>query len=470
MLQILGGMALFVLLENQMKRFTRIFFALLVSIAIISLSGCTDEQVALRTSNVDKGLAAVQQLTDQSLLTRVALVAVSPDVRKAAVGKLTDQSLLAKVALEAEDSDVCEAAVRKLTDQSLLAKVALEAWDPGVREAAVEKLTDQYPLAKIATTGSHLFSSTRLAAIKKLTDQSLLAKIIVENTIQGVREAAFETLTDQSLLAKLALEDEGLDVHEAAISRLTEPAMLARLSTTNGDGRTQLIHKLILAFDNVPDEHRVRLINSILPAVRVLSDPEIVNIVGEIVSVRTIWSSRSASYWGVKAKGGNKSGELFKCSVKLKNLSESLSHTWSTFFPTSTSHLAFEFAKINAGDILGPAFERLPQSLLTKIAVKDGDSTVRIAAIEKLTDQSLLAKVAVEGKDRSVRIAAIEKLTDQSTLAKVAVEGKDQSVRRAAVNKLTDQPTLAKIVIEDKDRFVRGAARERLNALRDTEN
>ena len=66
-----------------------------------------------------------------------------PKVRLAAVEKLTDEAMLAKVALEDESWDVRRTSIEKLTDQALLAKVAVEATDWTVRKIAITKLTDQ---------------------------------------------------------------------------------------------------------------------------------------------------------------------------------------------------------------------------------------------------------------------------------------------------------------------------------------
>jgi len=49
----------------------------------------------------------------------------NPYTREAAVEKLTDQAVLAKVAVEDESFFVSESAVNKLTDQALLAKMAV---------------------------------------------------------------------------------------------------------------------------------------------------------------------------------------------------------------------------------------------------------------------------------------------------------------------------------------------------------
>ncbi len=51
-------------------------------------------------------IAAVERLTDQALLARIALEDTVAYVRRAALLKLTDQAVLLKVALEDMDEEV----------------------------------------------------------------------------------------------------------------------------------------------------------------------------------------------------------------------------------------------------------------------------------------------------------------------------------------------------------------------------
>jgi hypothetical protein len=106
--------------------------------------------------------------------------------------------------------------------------------------------------------------------------------------------------------------------------------------------------------------------------------------------------------------------------------------------------------------LVGCATEHSKPALLAKIAVEDGAWTVRLAAVERLTDQALLAKIAVEDKAWTVRRAAVERLTDQALLARIAAEDEAWTVRRAAMVKLayqavklSDQEAAAPVTEED---------------------
>lgn len=148
---------------------------------------------------------AIDELTDQAILVKVAQEDEDNFCGSYAVGKLTDQSLLTKLAVEGKDYSIRYAAVGKLTDQSLLAKFAVEDKDSGVRCSAVRKLTDQSLLAKIAVKDEE--ANVRKAAVSKLTDQSVLARVAEGDANWEVRRAAVHGLTDQTVLTRIRLND-----------------------------------------------------------------------------------------------------------------------------------------------------------------------------------------------------------------------------------------------------------------------
>jgi len=85
-------------------------------------------------------IKTVERTTDQGKLAEIALSADNDDkVRLAAVEKLTDQVALAKLAVDEKNESTRHAAVRKLSDQTLLAKCATEDTNEEIRRTAVEK-------------------------------------------------------------------------------------------------------------------------------------------------------------------------------------------------------------------------------------------------------------------------------------------------------------------------------------------
>ena len=194
-------------------------------------------KIAFNEQNPDVRQAAVYKLTDQALLTKIAEGDNNEYVRSAAVINLTDQAVLARIAIEANDFgfDVREAFLH-LTDQALLARIAVEARNADVRVNAVKDLTDQALLAKIAVEAKN--ADVRATAVQDLTNQALLAKIAVEDNSTSVRATAVYKLTDQALLAKFAVEDKSSDVRVTAVEKLTDQMLLAKVAVEARDPDT----------------------------------------------------------------------------------------------------------------------------------------------------------------------------------------------------------------------------------------
>jgi len=409
-------------------------------------------------ANNPERLWAVYALEDHRYLAKVALEADDPQVRSGAAWKLTeagaDQALLANVALQAEDSVVGLKVLRNVTDSALRAKIAMEALNSDVALAAldqmeyveeeldvVKKMTHQARLAEIAVRNySH---EVRLAAVKNLSEQALLAKVAIQAGDSGVglpdpsmfydsaglpgkipvqtrdsdvRMGALWKITAPALLAKLAVEAGDSSVRLGAVSMLTDRALLAKVAAEARDSDIAVIAedgRTIGAFDSIPQAHRIRLMRAIIPAIRVLTDPDIVTAVGKIISIRTTWLKTSATYdFGLQTLWG----EQFGCSIQLEKLSTPLHRYWTTNFPVTvslplngTAQLFFP-AKVNAADLLGPVVDRLPQGVLERLAVQDHDREMRQLAVVKLTDQAVLAKLAVEDADEEIRQTARERL------------------------------------------------------------
>jgi TPR repeat protein len=125
---------------------------------------------------------------------------------KAEVDKITDQKQLAQLAEEPPVSknydpynDRRKLAVEKITDQSVLIRVATHDIQPLVRVAAIKRLTDQPTLAEIAirhTEGGYAgyydywdcpgpYRNVSWYAVCSLHDQALLAKVAIEAPGQG---------------------------------------------------------------------------------------------------------------------------------------------------------------------------------------------------------------------------------------------------------------------------------------------
>ena len=112
------------------------------------------ENIAINDESSEVREAAVEIVANQTVLSNIAVNDVDADIRKAAMLKLDNQDLLANTAAQLALNDdipmVRIAAVERLTDQTVLSNVAVNDELSSIRRAAILKLNDKDLLAKIA--------------------------------------------------------------------------------------------------------------------------------------------------------------------------------------------------------------------------------------------------------------------------------------------------------------------------------
>ena len=176
--------------------------------------------IAIRYRN--EGIAAVEKLTDQTLLKEVAVKASYRDVKKAAVEKLADQAILKEIALKDSNSELREVAVKKLTDQNVLIEIAKTDKNKWVLYAATKMITDQNVLIEFAKTDKYNWMCW--GAIEKLSNpsQELFAEFAKNNTNSSYEcLLAINELTDKFLLKDVAKRAKDIQSRKEASERLS---------------------------------------------------------------------------------------------------------------------------------------------------------------------------------------------------------------------------------------------------------
>lgn len=100
-------------------------------------------KVALEAKGAPIRRAVIHKLMDQSLVAKIAVEDVSDMVAEAAVAELKDQEKIAEVAIQRPAT--CRVALDKLTEQRWIEKLALEATEPSIRKYAFWRLKDPSP-------------------------------------------------------------------------------------------------------------------------------------------------------------------------------------------------------------------------------------------------------------------------------------------------------------------------------------
>ena len=394
--------------------------------------------------------AAVEHLTDQTVLVKIAIEAndIGYDVREAFL-HLTDQALLARIAVEAKNKDVRKLAVKDLTDQALRAKIAVEAKDADVRATAVEDLTNQALLTKIAVEDNS--TSVRATAVYNLTDQALLVKFAVEDKDTDVRAVAVQKLTDQMLLAKVAVEAKDSDTGKAAVEKLTDQAPLAKVAvgSRNLEVRKAAVEKLtnqaLLARIAVEDKNPV--IRAVAIASMVESNPAL----------------KSLAFLGEASLAGTPSRSIARIKLAIQE-------------PRIRSRFPGIVAAISV-DPVSQSYTSNNHVEGESISVALSQSGYTLATGEWNTDFPMLIlgssphivsgfrPAEVHGESLLAELLRNPEFT-QDDLAELS-SSKIPEVRLAAVANLTSQALLAKIAAGDKSQNVRSAARHRLTEIMD---
>jgi hypothetical protein len=166
----------------------------------------------------------IQGIKDQGELAQIALDAFENnigDVSIAAVEKITDSSLIAGIALKAAEYTLrfCKGSreaqmimLKKLQDEKVFAEILKMAYFEDVLYYAESKISDNVLLADVAKNGR--YRESRLAAIGKLD---------------------YKTEVSQSVLKDIALTDDDAKVRCNAIRKITDEAFLNTMLTTEKD-------------------------------------------------------------------------------------------------------------------------------------------------------------------------------------------------------------------------------------------
>ncbi len=200
--------------------------------------------------------AAVGRISDQAILTRIALHGQDERTVQCAAEKVTDQNALMEIALGASLGDAAVGAASRLSDGSMLTAVALGAKNAMVALAAAKRLTDQSALARIATEAPLDF--VRLAAVERLTSQEHLLSLVQGQTEWEIRDAAFQRL-DRNSLNSLAQRLESSDLALAASLRLGSVSWAEVFTNARraGGGLSDAIGAAALVRDPQPDASAV---------------------------------------------------------------------------------------------------------------------------------------------------------------------------------------------------------------------
>lgn len=203
----------------------------MMAIIIIGLSfySCA----TLNSPNYQARIKAVNNLTDQNVLYKVALEDISYEVKIAALNKISDQNIISRLIFESYEPNLCLEALNKITDQNILYKLSMEGSNLNLRIAATNKITDQKLINSLVAESKDY--KLRSELINKISDQSTLYTIALNDLSYNVKLAAFNKITDQNLINKLATESKERNLILEAVVKVSDQNTLYKIASENDD-------------------------------------------------------------------------------------------------------------------------------------------------------------------------------------------------------------------------------------------
>jgi len=396
-------------------------------------------------------IEAVEELTDELILTKMALFDISHHVRFLAVQKITDQDALAKIALEDDDRHVRQVAVEKrvifvekITDQDALTKIALSDKDSYVRYIAIKKIGDQKTLVQIALSDNDDYS-VRGSVIEKIDDQKILAQIALSVDNHIVRDYATKNLTNQTILAQIALSDDDYSVRHSATKKIIDQKVLGQIALSDEyyDVRNEAVQKL-----------KNQTILTKIAIEEVVSDIA-------LVAAKKITNQSNLSKIALQADTDPArefaaplvTNELAKGKLALSSLDhfvreEIIKNIIDEFILAQIIQIGEQHSKI-----LKHAMKNTPTDG-TYFKHKDQESEL-IEKVKNLTDSNKLSEIAQNHILINVRIEAILKINDQDILIQISKNEIVYKVRLTAIKRIINFNTLLDISKTDWDSQMR---------------
>lgn len=362
---------------------------------------------AVRTAKaIQARQMALERITDQPTLLEIALHNGSSVIRKEAADRLTAQTdIIQFITMNPDDvsEDLLRKALRPVPiekkgnrgkkpanttaaslSQEQLLDVAIKSWDHKARQKAVSLITDPSDLNLYARRHMRELDEK---TVLRLTSQPLLAELACDRYRyqQPIRMAAVSRLTVDERLGQVVWErtqnrqsEDDMQLVEAALSRIH-----------NQD----IIYQAMGLADGLDTYIGVEALNYISDA----------SILLKIALGRNRFSTQAA--------------KRIKEVSALKEIIREAKPTGDVYYVA--------YKKLEAMRIA--ALEQADGDALKEAALHDESMSVRIAAVERITDQDFLKTYVLADEDDElflVSAAALERIEDQDFIERIALDDK----------------------------------------------
>jgi len=268
--------------------------------------------------------------------------------------------------------------------------------------AIVDKLVDQDMIQKAALYASN--ETMRCTAVRKVTDQALLIKLATEENNIAVRCAAVKKIDDKDVVEQIAKNDSSELVRRIAVYELTNQSVLAEIALNDIDADVRYA-----AVRGLEDQYTLNKVAQTDKASFVRR--EVLNK----INVQSIiaWVAENEENENIRKEAF---GKIFD-----KTLIEEIKQR--------KNNSIHEIKNIT------------DQTKLRDIAQSSGDSDIRFAALQGITDAKILTELVMHGKHNDVRMQSIKMLPHKGMhiLPEIAKCDRDGHIRDAANSTRSDK-------------------------------
>jgi hypothetical protein len=176
---------------------------------------------------------------------RIAQHHRSHDIREEALGKVQDEQLLARVLMKRNlDRRLRLKTIRRLSDQKVLSRLALEIKQDEEASAAVDQISDEDELTVVASA-THVSINRQIAiahAVDRITDQQRLSAVVSSGSLAAPR--ALARIQDEGTLTEAVIASKRLtslgSVAGETLSRIASERYLDQILHSDLDDSLRL--------------------------------------------------------------------------------------------------------------------------------------------------------------------------------------------------------------------------------------
>ena len=383
------------------------------------------EKIALNDTFSEVRAAAIRRVTNQQFIWNI--FCNDKLVQRAALHALQDQELLAFIALGSSDADCRRAALQRVNDKAVLRTASRDDKDWMVRALAFRLLGEE-DWARCTEILNDPNTKQILETIGAMKNRDCLIKILEEAVYPYERVMALETLNDPEIFRQCTGDNFIWQLRCAAYRKLgqtNKAAILVLQNDYDWGRRVNALKELDDETDRVYYTLKEQAPYARAAAAELLTD--------------------SCALEAMAVADDN------------KEVSEAAFRRLIALGYTSRLPILQQQRR---------DYEEAAEKERIKKAF-NGTCSERYDAVKALSDVDTLLYIALN--DDELQNEALKRLNDQASLAKVAFAVPNRTIRLCAIQKITDHQTLLKLVNSERDVEILQVAQDRIKALADSD-